>query len=140
MRARGRWWLAAFAVLPAACSSSSAAQQVDVVAPVTLVNFRVSAPRSIPHGRVRFEITGDGPSMHELVVSRTDLPAGDLPRNPDGTVSEDDPRNHNLDEAEGVDAGDDRDLYMTLRPGHYVLYCNMEGHYGEGMRRDLTVR
>src|SRR6476619_7370577 len=120
MRARGRWWLAALAVLPAACSSPSSAEPADVIGHVRLSNFEISAPRTLTHGRIRFEIVGGGPSMHELVLSRTDLAGGDLPRNADGTVSEDDPRNHHIDEAEGVDAGDHRDLYVTLRPGHYV--------------------
>jgi uncharacterized cupredoxin-like copper-binding protein len=107
---------------------------------VRLANFRIAAPRSVGHGRIRFEITGVGPSMHEMVITRTGLAADDLPRNPDGTVTEHDRRVHEVDEAEGIDIGDHRDLDVTLSPGHYVLYCNMEGHYGAGMRRDLTVR
>ena len=27
-----------------------------------------------------------------------------------------------------------------LRPGHYVLICDIPGHYQKGMRRDFTLR
>jgi uncharacterized cupredoxin-like copper-binding protein len=138
--ARRVWWLVAVALLPASCATSSHVERADAIGHVRLTNFKVAAPRSITHGRVRFEIAGGGPSMHELVVTRTDLPAGDLARAADGTVTEDDAQAHPVDEAEGIDAGDHRDLFVTLRPGHYVLYCNMEGHYGAGMHTDLTVR
>jgi hypothetical protein len=143
MRARVRWSLAALAalaLLASACSLPARAERADAVGLVRLANFRIAAPRSIAHGRIRFEIMGVGPSLHELVVTRTPLAAGDLSRNPDGTVNEDDRRVHVIEEAEGVDIGDHRDLDVTLPAGHYVLYCNMEGHYGAGMRRDLTVR
>ena len=29
---------------------------------------------------------------------------------------------------------------MTLKKGHYVLICNLPGHYSGGMRSDFTVR
>lgn len=28
---------------------------------------------------------------------------------------------------------------MSLPAGHYVLLCNLPGHYAGGMRADLTV-
>jgi uncharacterized cupredoxin-like copper-binding protein len=28
---------------------------------------------------------------------------------------------------------------VRLPPGHYVLYCNMEGHYLAGMHAEVTV-
>ena len=30
-------------------------------------------------------------------------------------------------------------LVLHLAPGHYVLYCNLEGHYLGGMYAALTV-
>src|SRR5690242_12772523 len=99
MRVRVRWSLAALAalaLLPSACSSPAGAERADAVGLVRLATFRIAAPRSIPHGRVRFAITGVGPSMHEMVIIRTDLAADDLPRNPDGTVTEHDRRVHTV--------------------------------------------
>ena len=29
---------------------------------------------------------------------------------------------------------------VTLAPGHYVVICNLPGHYASGMHADLTVR
>jgi uncharacterized cupredoxin-like copper-binding protein len=29
---------------------------------------------------------------------------------------------------------------LTLKPGHYVLICNLSGHYTSGQHVDLTVK
>jgi uncharacterized cupredoxin-like copper-binding protein len=39
-----------------------------------------------------------------------------------------------------VQAGATRVLSLTLPAGHYVLICNLRGHYQSGMRADLVVR
>jgi uncharacterized cupredoxin-like copper-binding protein len=44
-----------------------------------------------------------------------------------GTVEQDQP-------------GTKRVLKVTLRPGRYVLFCNMSGHYLGGMHTRLVVR
>ena len=31
-------------------------------------------------------------------------------------------------------------LTLTLKPGHYVLLCNVPAHYQSGQRIDFTVR
>ena len=33
-----------------------------------------------------------------------------------------------------------RDLTVQLKPGRYILFCNMEGHYMAGMHTELVVR
>jgi uncharacterized cupredoxin-like copper-binding protein len=33
-----------------------------------------------------------------------------------------------------------RELRVQLKPGHYVLFCNMFGHFMGGMRADLVVK
>ena len=45
-----------------------------------------------------------------------------------------------LDELEGLDIGDRGTLRVHLTAGHYVLYCNMDGHYQAGMSTEFTVR
>ena len=36
-------------------------------------------------------------------------------------------------------AGDSANFALTLPVGHYVLLCNLPGHYAGGMRNDFTV-
>jgi uncharacterized cupredoxin-like copper-binding protein len=121
-----------------ACSTSNPAVRAT---PVTVRNFAIDAPSTLKVGVVRFVISGRGPTMHELVVAATSDRATGLPVAADGTVDDkaDSPGFHNLAEAEGIDIGDTMELSVTLEPGHYVLYCNMAGHYGAGMATDLTV-
>jgi uncharacterized cupredoxin-like copper-binding protein len=82
-----------------------------------------------------------GPTTHEFLVVRTDRAPDKLPLQRDGlTVNEDAPGIDLLEEAEGLDIDDRRTLTLRLTPGHYVLYCNLEGHYLGGMHAALTVR
>jgi len=68
-------------------------------------------------------------------------PPGKLPLERDGlTVDEDTPGLSHVDESEGLDIADRRTLALRLQPGHYVLFCNMEGHYLGGMHAAITVR
>ncbi len=92
-------------------------------------------------GRIRFQLANNGPSTHEFLVVRTDRASGELPLQRDGlTVDEEGPGVDSVDEAEGLDIGDRRTLTLDLAPGHYVLFCNMEGHYLGGMHAAFTVR
>jgi len=45
-----------------------------------------------------------------------------------------------LDEAEGLDIDDRETLVLDLTAGHYVMYCNLEGHYLGGMYAAFAVR
>jgi uncharacterized cupredoxin-like copper-binding protein len=143
---RGRWLLV---VMLAACGaalggcarsvhhSGDDARSIDVV----MQNFKIDIPRVIHAGRVRFVVRNSGPSMHEFNVVRTSLAAADLPKNAAGTVADTDPHPgfKHLGEVEGIDIGQRKTLTLTLLPGDYVVYCNMDGHYEVGMAAKVTV-
>jgi uncharacterized cupredoxin-like copper-binding protein len=147
-RARRRWALA-LALVPAAVALAvllTVARQHEPAPPGTPVNvlledFHVRQDAAVvAAGTVRFRILNQGPSTHELTIVRTSLAPDKLPLQRDGlTVNEDAPGLDHLDEAEGLDIGDRRTLVLRLAPGHYVLYCNMEGHYLGGMHAAFTV-
>jgi Sulfocyanin (SoxE) domain len=108
---------------------------------VLLEDFKVRqvAP-DVPAGPVSFRIRNQGPTTHEVIVARTDRAPGDLPLQRDGlTVDEEGRGIELLDEVEGLDIDDRQTLDLRLTPGHYVLYCNLEGHYLGGMYAALTV-
>ena len=108
---------------------------------VTLENFKIDVPAQIHAGLTRFMVTGVGPTMHEFNVVRTRAGRKDLPVGNDHLVDDQNPHPDfdHLGEVEGIDIGQHKSLTISLPPGHYVLYCNMDGHYAFGMNADLTV-
>ena len=121
---------------------------------VTVRDFKITASSSIvPAGEVVVQVHDNGPSTHELVVIRTDLPADQLLRAPDFRaaertlgrddgllVDEDSPQLHQIDELSELGVGDRARLVLNLSPGRYVFFCNLEGHYLGGMHALLQVR
>ena len=45
-----------------------------------------------------------------------------------------------LDSGSSLHPGEMRLLTASLDPGHYVMVCNLPGHYNAGMRVDITVK
>jgi uncharacterized cupredoxin-like copper-binding protein len=109
---------------------------------VLLEDFKVRRDAAVvPAGTVSFRILNQGPTTHEFIVVRTDRAPDKLPLQGDGlTVNEDAPGIDLLDEAEGLDIDDRQTLVLDLMAGHYVMYCNLQGHYLGGMHAALTVR
>jgi hypothetical protein len=98
-------------------------------------DFRISAPQRIPAGGVQLLVTNEGPDAHELVVARRGR--GPLPISKDGMrVDEEGLRDSR--ELEAADPGT-RTLQLNLRPGRYVLFCNMSGHFRGGMHTEVLV-
>jgi len=99
-------------------------------------------------GRLTLEAVNEGRSLHELVILKTDLNPAALPRKEAkplqgmGTqylVDEDDPRIQTIDEIEEFPPGTSQSKTVILVPGHYVLFCNIPGHYDKGMFASLQV-
>ncbi|WP_248323879.1 MULTISPECIES: hypothetical protein [unclassified Caballeronia] len=89
-------------------------------------------------GRVSFEVTNVARSgtVHEFVVLSTNIDESRLPvRN--GQVVEGQLKK--MGEVENVHNASSKRLSLNLRPGRYVLICNMPGHYAMGMHKTLTV-
>jgi uncharacterized cupredoxin-like copper-binding protein len=108
---------------------------------VLLQDFKVRMDAAVvPAGTVSFRLLGQGPTTHEFIVVRTDRSPDKLPLQPDGlTVNEEALGVELVDEADGLDIDDRQTLDLRLAPGHYVMYCNLEGHYLGGMYAALTV-
>jgi uncharacterized cupredoxin-like copper-binding protein len=105
-------------------------------------DFRIHVrDATFPPGQYVFVDTNHGPSPHELVVWKTTGPANRLPLGPNHRVNEDSPTlTSALDSGSSLNPGETRLLTATLDPGHYVIVCNLPGHYLAGMHVDLTVR
>jgi uncharacterized cupredoxin-like copper-binding protein len=121
------------------CGSGGAAQG----ARVTVVEHDfglVASPVSVRAGLVTLVIENRGPSTHELNVDRTSLASGVLPMRANTLqVNEDSSKLVNVGSLGDIPMRSTRRLTLTLTPGHYVLFCNLEGHYLGGMHTDLKV-
>jgi len=119
--------------------SVAAGSQVNV----TLQEWAVLPDvQSVPAGSVTFNATNVGPmDPHELVVARTDIPAGELPTREDGSFDEDAEGVEVIGEIEEFDVGLTQSMTLDLEAGSYVLLCNLveeeegeiEAHYSLGM-------
>jgi uncharacterized cupredoxin-like copper-binding protein len=106
---------------------------------VTLRDFRINlSTRASSGGDVVFRVYNAAPATHEFVVVPTDLAPDALPIGSDG-LSVDEGAFETSGEIAEVPAGSTETLALHLAPGHYVFFCNLEGHYLGGMHGDLRV-
>ena len=104
---------------------------------------------TVPAGETTFKIDNIGTMHHEMAIYKTDVPAGKLPLNDEGKADLDEanvvgeaiyttpPRgdaDHRIRDGRGVD------YTIDLKPGKYVLLCNLAGHYSAGQYIEFTVK
>ena len=108
---------------------------------VTETDFKIEPnPTTAAPGPVTFKISNSASQVHEFVVVKTETPGDQLPLASGGVeVAEDAAGLTVVDEVEDLAAGASADLDVTLDAGHYVLLCNVAGHYSLGMHTDFTV-
>lgn len=137
---RGFIAILAIAASVAACGSTAASAAPSAAAGSVAVELNewtvVSTPATASAGPVTFAITNTGAQLHEFVVVQTDLKADALPV-ADGKIDES--TLTPVDEIEDIEAGATPTLSVDLAAGHYVLLCNIETHYEQGMRADFDV-
>jgi hypothetical protein len=147
-RARRRWsWALALVLAVLALGVPLAVARRQEPTPsgtpvnVLLEDFKVRMDKAIVSaGAVSFRLLGKGPTTHEFIVVRTDRPPDKLLLQDDGLTVDEEADGVALDdEAGGLDIDDRQTLDLRLAPGHYVMYCNLEGHYLGGMYAALTV-
>ena len=134
--------LLAFAVAGSAgCSPSSSTTTAGSQINVTLDDFGVVASqKTVPAGVVVLHVTNKGPSTHEINVDLTRYGSGYIPLQRDGlTANEDALGLHRINSIEQLNLHQTADLTLNLKPGRYVLWCNLEGHYLGGMYEVFNV-
>jgi uncharacterized cupredoxin-like copper-binding protein len=89
-------------------------------------------------GEVTFKVTNSSKDLvHEMLVLA--VPAdGKLPYDEKAAKFDED-RTGPLGEVEELDPGKSGELTLNLKPGKYVLSCNVANHYANGMWTTLTV-
>ena len=91
-------------------------------------------------GKVTFNVTNLSKTIiHEMIVApikdeNTVMPYVDA----ENRVDED--KAGDLGEVSELDPGKSGSLTLDMKPGKYLLYCNVPGHYAMGMWTVLTVK
>lgn len=110
-------------------------------ADMTMAPMAIKAnPKSTSRGDVRFDVTNLASSLvHEVIVARID--------DENQLLAYDDSRNKvdgeslmTLGSVNEIDPNKTASLTLNLRPGKYLLYCNIAGHYMAGMWTVVEVK
>lgn len=103
-----------------------------------LDDFKLSPKRvSTPAGAVKVKARNVGEATHELVVASTKRKPGNLPRT-HGEVDEE--ALNVIGEVSEREPGESGTTTLNLKPGKYVMFCNVPGHYKAGMYGRITVK
>jgi uncharacterized cupredoxin-like copper-binding protein len=122
------------------CGGSSARPRAGTRAAVALTekDFAISAPLRLPAGEVVLRVHNEGPEAHELIAVPGS--ASSLPVRADGlTVAEEAVEREEVGALEPGAPGAVRTLKLDLRPGRYVFFCHMSGHFMGGMHAEVLV-
>lgn len=94
---------------------------------------------SVPAGKVTFDVTNESKDIvHEMILSpMPDDPAA-LPYVATDYKVDEDAAGH-LGEVSELDPGKGGQLTLDLKPGKYILFCNIPGHFMGGMWTVVTV-
>jgi uncharacterized cupredoxin-like copper-binding protein len=136
--------LALAVALPAALASSGCGSPGASAAPEHAVtvserDFHITAPAALQSGTVTLRVHNEGPDQHELIIVPGSVAS--LPLRADGlTVDEAAVESSEPGALEPGEPGTTRDLTVQLKPGRYVFFCNMEGHFMAGMHTEVEVR
>jgi len=123
--------LAAIAVSVPLALASASASTVNV----TEKEFTVKPSKtSVKAGAVTFKVKNAGGLDHSLAIVKTSLAASKLPQK-NGLVTL-----KALKQAGPFKPGKGGTLTLTLKPGTFVLYCNVAGHYQAGQYARFVVK
>jgi uncharacterized cupredoxin-like copper-binding protein len=124
---------------PPPAAKKTAAPAAPSSGPITadLSEFKIApSATSAGAGPVTFDVTNKGKLPHELVVLKTTKAAAALAKSGTSRL----PETGHMGEVSTLKPGASGKTTINLKPGHYVLICNLPGHWTAGMREDLTVR
>lgn len=135
---------ATIALFAAACGDTGEGGKVSV----TMKEWSLTVdPASVLKGPVEFTIKNEGQKKHSVLIIKTSIPPGELPKKDDGSVdtgAADVDVQHEIDD---INDGDDTSRTYQMDPGTYVLISNTvqdengvkTADYSQGMYASLTV-
>lgn len=108
---------------------------------ITVVEKEYSVAPSVSStkaGEVTFTAKNDGSMAHDLWIVKTDDAADKLPVK-DAQVDTKAAGIEVVGKTPTFEPGASEMLKVDLKPGKYVLFCNVAGHYQAGMYKEFTV-
>jgi uncharacterized cupredoxin-like copper-binding protein len=121
-----------------AAASTQGAKQSTVN--VTLTSFVITPDvTTVPAGKVTFKAKNTDTINHEMLV----LPVVNSAFQPpyDKTISRiPEDKIESLGEVADIESGTSGEVTLDLKPGTYLLFCNLVAHYESGMHVILTVK
>ena len=94
---------------------------------------------TVPAGKVTFDVTNDSKDIiHEMMVSPVTQGEDALPYIKDENRVDEEAAGH-LGEVSELDPSKGGSLTVELTPGDYIVYCNIPGHFVDGMWVMLKV-
>ena len=126
------------ALVVVSCSQQAETLPADVQLTVTLKDYTVtlSSP-SVKAGTVKIGVQNSGTMAHEFEILKTDLAAGKLPIDGASAKAKEDGL---VKQVLNIGVGKTAVVTADLAAGHYVIICNVAGHYQLGMHADLAVQ
>jgi uncharacterized cupredoxin-like copper-binding protein len=102
---------------------------------VRLTDFKIAPSISTASaGKVTFVAANAGKEAHEMVVVRTDGGPSSLLKGDKASEA------GSVGEIGEFKAGGTERVTLNLKPGHYVLLCNIPGHFKAGMFKNFIVK
>jgi len=102
--------------------------------------FLKADPATVRAGEVTFEVTNDSKTVvHEMILAAVADTSKKMPYiENENRVDED--KAGDLGEVSELEPGKSGSLKVTLKPGTYLLYCNVPGHYMAGMWTTIVAK
>lgn len=94
---------------------------------------------TVKAGKATISAPNEGKLEHELIIFKTDKSPTDLPKK-SGSVDEDALQKELVGEIPDVLPGETKKATFNLKPGKYLMVCNIPGHYAAGMYGTVTVK
>lgn len=95
--------------------------------------------KSVKAGEITFIAKNDSKDfVHEMIVAPVADPSKPLPYNKDESAVDEDAAGA-IGEVSETDPGQSGQVTLHLKPGAYILFCNVPGHYVMGMWTLFTV-
>jgi uncharacterized cupredoxin-like copper-binding protein len=92
-------------------------------------------------GEVTFEVLNSSKeTVHEVIVAKLKDASSPLPYLASDAKVDEDKAGVHLGEVSELDPGKTGALRLDLKPGVYLLYCNIPNHYMAGMWTLFTVK
>jgi uncharacterized cupredoxin-like copper-binding protein len=99
-----------------------------------------ATPDTVKPGEVTFEVlNASKDTIHEMIVAKVKDIKKPLPYIANEERVDED-KEGDLGEVSELDPGKSGALRLELKPGTYILYCNVPGHYAAGMWTIFTVK